>query len=147
MVQTEYLLLTCRFLAQSDEQKEGLIPLAFNLETGARVGDLEAMLDSAEKEFVADGPCSPMESEKIDTVIQWVQHQAPAIVNARIQPFRDSMNRRFNRDVANLEAYYTELNAEMTANLTRSGLSEQLILERQEKKRCITSFTTCAVDR
>ena len=54
-VLTEYLLLTCRFLAQSDEQKEGLMPLAFNLETGAPVGDIEAMLDTTEKIFETDG--------------------------------------------------------------------------------------------
>jgi hypothetical protein len=63
-VLTEYLLLNCRFLAQSDEQKEGLIPLAFNMETGAPVGNLEEMLDATEKEFEPDGPCSPFEAEK-----------------------------------------------------------------------------------
>ena len=132
-VHTEYLLLNCRFLAQSDEQKEGLLPLAFNLETGARVGDLEAMLDTTEKEFVPDGPCSPFEGEKINAITQWVKHQTPTLVKAQIQPFRDSMDRRFSRDVANLEAYYAELKQEMTENLTRSGLSEQLIEERKEK--------------
>lgn len=132
-VLTEYLLLTCRYLAQSDEQKEGLIPLAFNLETGARVGNLEEMLDTTEKEFEPGGPCSALEAQKIDTITQWVQRQAPGLVEAQIQPFRDSMNRRFSRDVANLEAYYTELKQEMTENLSRSGLSEQLTRERQEK--------------
>lgn len=132
-VLTEYLLLTCRFLAQSDEQKEGLIPLAFNLETGAPVGDLEAMLDATEKEFAPDGACSPLEAVKIDAITQWVKRQAPNLVEARIQPFRDSMNRRFSRDVANLEAYYAESKQEMTENLGRSGLSEQLIQERKEK--------------
>ena len=48
-VQTEYLLLTCRYLAQSDEQKEGLLPLAFNLETGAPVDNIDTLLDLTEK--------------------------------------------------------------------------------------------------
>jgi hypothetical protein len=130
---TEYLLLTCRYLAQSDEQKEGLLPLAFNLETGAPVGNLEAMLDTTEKEFAPGGPCSPFEAEKIDAITTWVNRQAPKWVEVQIQPFRDSMNRRFKRDVANLEAYYTELKQEMTDNLRRSGLSKQLIEERKEK--------------
>ena len=132
-VQSEYLLLACRFLAQSDEQKEGLIPLAFNLETGAAVGNLEEMLDIVEKEFEPGGPCSPLEAEKIDAITQWVGRQAPRWVKAQIQPFRDSMNRRFKRDVANLEAYYTELTQEMAETLKRSGLSKQLIKERKEK--------------
>jgi hypothetical protein len=132
-VLTEYLLLTCHYLAQSDEQKEGLIPLAFNLETGALVGNLEAMLDTIEKAFEPDGPCSAFEAEKINAITRWVQRQVPKQVQDQIQPFRDSMNRRFNRDVANLEAYYTELKQEMTENISRAGLSEQLIQERQEK--------------
>jgi hypothetical protein len=132
-VLTEYLLLNCRFLAQSDEQKEGLIPLAFNLETGAPVGNLEEMLDTTEKDFEPDGPCSPLEKEKIDAIIDWVNRQAPKWVEAQIQPFRDSMNRRFKRDVANLEAYYADLKREMSENLKRSGLSKQLIRERREK--------------
>jgi hypothetical protein len=130
---TEYLLLTCRYLAQSDEQKEGLLPMAFNLETGVRAGDLAAMLDSAEKAFEPAGPCSVLEAQKIDTILQWVRQQAPQLVAAQIQPFRDSMNRRFNRDVANLEAYYAELKQEMTENLSRSGLSDRLIQERKQK--------------
>jgi hypothetical protein len=132
-VLTEYLLLTCRYLAQSDEQKEGLLALAFNLETGARAHDLASMLDTAEKTYEPAGPCSVLEAERIETVIQWVREQAPRLVAAQIQPFRDSMNRRFKRDVANLEAYYTDLKQEMTDNLSRSGLSERLIRERKEK--------------
>jgi len=130
---TEYLLLNCRFLAQSDEQKEGLIPLAFNLETGAPVGNLDEMLDTAEKEFEPDGSCSPFEAEKIDALIDWVNRQAPKWIETEIQPFRDSMNRRFKRDVANLEAYYADLKKEMRDNLKRSGMSKQLIRERREK--------------
>lgn len=132
-VLTEYLLLNCRFLAQSDEQKEGLIPLAFNMETGAPVGNLEEMLDATEKEFEPDGPCSPFEAEKIDAIVHWVNRQASNWVETEIQPFRDSMNRRFKRDVANLEAYYADLKQEMSDNLKRSGMSKQLIRERREK--------------
>ncbi len=95
-VLTEYLLLTCRFLAQSDEQKEGLMPLAFNLETGAPAGDIEAMLDTTEKIFEPDGVGTTIEKEKIRKVTQWVQRRAPMILEAQIEPFRDSMNRQFS---------------------------------------------------
>lgn len=52
------------------------------------------------------------------------------------------MNRRFCRDVANLEAYYAELKQEMTENLKRQGLSKQLIQERKEKIRLIPDEMT-----
>ncbi|MBM3712814.1 MAG: hypothetical protein FJW56_05185, partial [Actinobacteria bacterium] len=37
VVNTEYIFLTCRYTAQSDEQKQGLISFVFNLETGSYV--------------------------------------------------------------------------------------------------------------
>ncbi len=132
-VQTEYLLLTCRFLAQSDEQKEGLVPLAFNLETGAPVGHIEAMLGSIEKDIEAGGHGAAFDANQTRRIIQWVQRRAPTALEEQIQAFRNSMNRRFRRDVANLEEYYTALEQEMTENLTRPGLSKQVIQERKEK--------------
>ncbi|MDP2646433.1 MAG: hypothetical protein Q8P24_15955, partial [Desulfobacterales bacterium] len=53
-VRTVYLLLTCRYLAQSDEQKEGLVVLAFNLETGAAVASMDKMLFAVERTFETD---------------------------------------------------------------------------------------------
>jgi hypothetical protein len=50
-----------------------------------------------------------------------------------ISLFEESMNRRFRRDVTHLEEYYAGLQKEMESSLERSGLSDQLIRERQEK--------------
>jgi hypothetical protein len=132
-VQAEYLLLTCRYLAQSDEQKEGLLPLAFNLETGAPVDIYEVGLDVAEKEFVNADAGGMFSEQKLRQVLQWVQRRAPVILEAQSQSFRDSMNRRFRRDVVNLEEYYAELKQEMLAKAARPGISEQLIQERKDK--------------
>jgi hypothetical protein len=129
----EYLLLVCRYLAQSDEQKEGLLPLAFNLETGAPVGNLEALLTTADKRFEPAGSIAAFGGEKVRKIIRWARGRAADLLADEIEPFRESMNRRFRRDVANLEAYYAELKREMTESLGRSGLSEQLIRERKEK--------------
>ncbi|MGD8971292.1 MAG: hypothetical protein PVG01_07765 [Desulfobacterales bacterium] len=136
-VQTEYLLLTCRYLAQSDEQKEGLLPLAFNLETGAPIDNIDTMLDLTEKKPEAGGPFTAFEEGKTYRIIQWVQRRAAKVMDAQIHAFRDSMNRRFSRDVANLEAYYAELKREMAQKLERPGLSEQSIHERKDKIRLI----------
>jgi hypothetical protein len=136
-VQAEYLLLTCRYLAQSDEQKEGLLPLGFNLETGAPIDNIDTMLDLTEKKPEAGGHFTAFEEGKMHRIIQWVQRRAAKVMEAQIQGFRDSMNRRFSRDVANLEAYYAELKREMTEKLERPGLSDQLIHDRKEKIRLI----------
>lgn len=133
VVQTEYLLLTCRYLAQSDEQKERLLPLAFNLETGAPVDIYGVELDAAEKEFQNADAGEMFSEEKIRQIIQWVQRRAPVILDAQFQSFRDSMNRRFRRDVVNLEEYYAELKQKMVEKAARPGISDQLIQEREDK--------------
>ena len=45
------ILLTSRFLAQSDEQKEGLLDFAINMDTGALAPGMMQMLYNAEKEY------------------------------------------------------------------------------------------------
>lgn len=43
------------------------------------------------------------------------------------------MNRRFRRDVMNMEEYYDSLKKEMEASLKKSGISQQNIEDRQAK--------------
>jgi hypothetical protein len=132
-VRTEYLLLTCRYLAQSDEQKEGLVSLAFNLETGAAVSEMGGMLDSVERTFETDSVQTFLGDDKIKAILTWVQRQAGKVLEREIEPFQDSMNRRFRRDVANLEEYYEDLKKEMEESLKRPGISDQLMSDRKAK--------------
>ncbi len=132
-VRTVYLLLTCRYLAQSDEQKEGLVFLAFNLETGAAVAEMGRMLDTVERTFETDSAQTFSGDDKIKEILTWVQRQAGKILKREIEPFQDSMNRRFRRDVANLEEYYEDLKKEMEESLKRPGISDQLISDRKAK--------------
>ena len=132
-VKTEYIILTCRYLAQSDEQKEGLIPFGFNLETGAPVDKLESMLDSVAKKYEVEGLDAALDEKKIQKIIKWVQGRALKLIKIRIEAFVESMNRRFKRDVANLNEYYMELKKEMTKALKRPGISLELMAEREKK--------------
>lgn len=132
-VRTKYLLLTCKYLVQSDEQKEGLIKLIFNLETGARIADMEQNIGLAVSKFQTKEKPVNWQDEKIKKIIEWVECYTKAELAKEIASFEDSMNRRLRRDVASLEEYYTDLEQEMKASLERPGLSAQLIKERQEK--------------
>ncbi len=132
-VRTIYLLLVCRYLAQSDEQKEGLFELTFNLETGAVVAEMGGMLDTVERTFETDNAQAFWEAGRIREVLTWVQREAGRILEREIEPFQDSMNRRFRRDVANLEEYYQDLKEEMAESLKRPGISDQLISDREAK--------------
>ena len=132
-VRTEYLLLVCRYLAQSDEQKEGLVELVFNSETGASVSEMGKKLNTVEKTFVTDSGQTFLNDDKIKQILTWVRHQAGGVLDREIEPFRDSMNRRFQRDAANLEEYYEDLNKEMEESLKRPGISDQLTSDRKAK--------------
>jgi len=132
-VRTEYLMLTCRYLAQSDEQKEGLVHLTFHLETGAFVPGMGDMLGPVDRTLETNAGKAFLSGHKVKTVLAWVRRDAAKILDQEIKPFQDSMNRRFQRDVANLDEYYEDLRKEMKESLKRPGLSDQLMADRKEK--------------
>ncbi len=131
-IKTRYLLLTCRYLAQSDEQKEGLVDLAVNVDTGAVVPGMMDSLSMAEKNYKKN-LSQEFTQEKINRVIKLVDMYMSDGVEQTLSEFKKSMNRRFQRDAASLEAYYQALGQEMEESLDRSGLSDKLRQERREK--------------
>jgi hypothetical protein len=132
-VRAAYLLLTCRYLAQSDEQKEGLVELAFNLDTGAWISEMGKKFETVERTFETDSEPVFSGDDRIKAILTWVQRQSGKVLESEIQPFQDSMNRRFQRDAANLEEYYEDLKREMEESLKRPGISEQLQADRSAK--------------
>ncbi len=117
-IKTDYLVLACRYAARSDEQKEGLIALFFNFETGALIPRASNLSSTAVME------AAPL-PESVRTAARWER-----ILRGIA---RDSMNRRLNRDVNNLEEYYENLKKEMELSLGRAGLSDRLVQDRKEK--------------
>lgn len=132
-IKTEYLFLTCRYCAQSDEQKEGLVGLVFNLDTGAHVPKMDDMLSLAPRVFKTGENTATWDALQIKKIMEWVRKQTKEAIAGEIGPFQESMTRRFMRDVANLEEYFASLKAEMEKGLERPGLTDQLIKGRREK--------------
>jgi hypothetical protein len=116
-IKTEYLFLTCRYIAQSDEQKEGIVSLIFNLETGAFVPYMAFMLSSAVMDCRAWKKAAAWGDKQIKEIMEWVREQTKEIIAEELGPFQESMTRRFRRDVANLEEYYAGLKEEMEKSL------------------------------
>lgn len=135
-IETRYLLLTFKYLAQSDEQKEGLVSIALNDESGAHIPDLEPMLAHQEKVF-SDKTPSSFEKSRVDRLLKIAEPYVSEAVAAKTGNFRKSMNRRFIRDTASLEDYYKALSDEMIRSLERGGLSPQGLADREEKIRQI----------
>jgi len=131
-IKTDYLLLSCRYTAQSDEQKEGLISLVFNYETGALIPRMARMLSTVDKSFKAS-PKVVWNEGKITNLLNQVKTRSKEIIMEELAPFRESMIRRFKRDARNLEDYFYATEREMRSSLERQGLSEELIRDRKEK--------------
>lgn len=137
VVRTAYLLIVCHYTIQSDEQKEGLIQLVFNLETGACVPDMADLIDGLNRSLDNGKTGGAHNSADIQSLL----HRAGGILKSRIiadtADFQKSMKRRFRRDVNNLTQYYNSLKKDMKNSLKRPGLSDQLIQDRREKIRLI----------
>jgi hypothetical protein len=132
-VLTQYAVLTCRYRAQSDEQKEGLCELALNLETGAYVAGLTTGLDAADRRYGRSESALKGLGDSFRTVLGGLKKVVGDIVLQETAAFQESMNRKFRRDVLNLEEYYQSLEHEMRQSLDRSGLSDQLVQDRLAK--------------
>jgi len=132
IIKTDYLLVICRYVAQSDEQKEGLLRLAFSYETGTLIPRMEEMLSSIVKDF-RNSPRPVWKDENLERIIEGIRNQSEEILETEMVSFRESMARRFRRDAANLEEYYDALKKEMEKSIERPGLSEELIKDRKEK--------------
>ena len=130
---TDYLLISVRYLAQSDEQKPGLFHFVFNLETGACVHGMTELLDLFEKKYTPRHTDNPLYLSKIKTLVEWVEKETKRLLDLKLAPFLDSMNRRYRRDSANLREYYQNLKKEMESGLKRTNLSPDLLKARQEK--------------
>ena len=131
-IHTRYLLLNCKYLAQSDEQKEGRFDLAVNLESGALIPGMTADFTGIDKEFRKTGTITI--SENMQTRLnRLVQIYGKAAVEQETDAFKNSMNRRFARDAKSLDAYYHALAQEMAASLERANVSEALKADRKEK--------------
>ncbi len=130
---TDYLSLTLRYTAQSDEQKMGLVELILNTETGAFVPEMSRALGKVTRQPLAGPREDLLPAARLKPLLARIDRLATQLATEQIAPFVNSMQRRFQRDSANLHEYFQGLGREMENSLSRAGLSEQSILERREK--------------
>ena len=127
-----YALVTCRYTAQSDEQKEGLLFMSLNMQTGSLVPHMAELLESANCSTVFAEP-SGGERSSLASLGQYIEQNAKLLLHDKLEPFRQAMNRRYMRDARNLEEYYQSLKNEMQNSLQNKTLSESARMDRQAK--------------
>lgn len=111
---TRCLVLTFRYTAVSDEKREGLISLAFNLSTGAVITDIVAKLLAAlpTDEWLAPEAATRRAAGAAWSEVKLTSQLAPLLdvqVRESIEPFLRAMRRRLERDRGRVHAYHDDL--------------------------------------
>jgi hypothetical protein len=147
---TRCLILTFRYTALSDEKREGLAWLGFNLGTGAVLGEVGARLrpllgeqenwqvpEAEVRQAAGAGRDAAPAESRIGPLLQ---HE----VRQELEPFLRTMRRRLDRDRARVHAYHDELRS---ASLKRIAGLVGAAGERAEANRRRETLRVEAVER
>ncbi len=140
---TRCLLLAFRYTATSDEKRDGLIWLGFNLGTGAVLGDallarLAAQLVDGTPWLVPDAQVLEAAGEYSLDTARLASRVAPLLerrVQDDLEAFLRSMRRRLDRDRGRVHAYHDDLRQTALAKLRklRSATSDKGAADRQRE--------------
>ena len=117
---TTYVIPTFRYVARSDDQREGLVSFAINATTGSLVDEIDYLVEAARAAHAPDGGASPhTDSLSPEGLADIASRALPGRIEARLGPFLRGMERRLQRDAARLHDYYGRLRGESLAKLDR----------------------------
>ena len=140
---TRYLILLLRYTAISDEKRVGMLTFGLNLANGSAVDPLVDDLlsaalsteDTAGTHVPADAHLPPdWPTPRLHSA---VTRALPARVQAHLHLFLQGMQRRLDRDLERVHAYYTGLRQEAWQRLQRQhtdSARERLRLEAAERE-------------
>lgn len=146
---TRCLMLVFRFTATSDEKREGLVSLGFNLATGAVINDILAKLQPALAEPEWHVPAA---ATKHTAGAGWSQTRLASrlhplldgVVRENVEPFLRAMRRRLERDRNRVHAYHDGLRC---ASLKRLGTLALAEGERAQADRRRETLRVKAIER
>jgi hypothetical protein len=130
---TTYMVLTCRYVALSDERKEGLVQIGVHESSGAVIAGLDQVWPSFQPEFYAPGKIPSHFPVRIEQAVSCAMAKARAGIENELADYLRSMRRRLHRDATNTREYYDALKTEMEANLSHPNLTEGQRREREYK--------------
>lgn len=130
---TTYSVLTCRYVALSDERKEGLVTLCVHDQSGALIDGVDAWFPELQLREYPAGAVPLQFSTDITGAVSSALRKAGGCAQADLADFLRSMERRLHRDVQNTKEYYASLQKEMEASLARSNLHDAQRRDRMAK--------------
>ncbi len=130
---TTYMQLVCRYIALSDERKEGIVEMGVQEHSGAVIEDFETLWPHHKTEFYKQGQVPPHFPIHVEHAVSNAMQEAQSLAAEHLLDFTNSMKRRLRRDVKNTQEYYGALQKEMQAGLSHPNLSETHKQERLAK--------------
>lgn len=130
---TTYMVLVCRYVALSDERKEGLVHVGIHEGSGASIPGLVDSWEEMRPEFFPPEKVPPHFPADLERTVELGMGEARNLTEGMLSDFINSMRRRLQRDVRNTREYYEALRVEMEASLSHPNLSEAQRTERLGK--------------
>ncbi len=130
---TSYMVLTCRYVALSDERKEGLVQVGVHENSGAVVEGIEQLRSELQPRFFEPGRVPPHFPVRVEQAVSCGMERGRTLIEKELADFIKSMQRRLHRDVKNTREYYDALRKEMLTSLSQVSLTEAQRQERSSK--------------
>ncbi|UEM21094.1 hydrogenase maturation nickel metallochaperone HypA [Skermanella mucosa] len=121
---TRYLLLTFRCTALSDEKRDSVLRLGFNLANGSMLDGMFGRLWQRLAEQIEEGapqvpPGTALPADwPAEMLAERLERMAPPRIQALIEPFVRGMRRHFERDAGRLYDYHDGLRREAAKRLS-----------------------------
>ncbi|WP_158047807.1 hypothetical protein [Skermanella pratensis] len=142
---TRYLLLTFRCTALSDEKRDSVLRLGFNLANGSMLDGMFGRLWQRLAERIEEGapqvpPGTALPADwPAEVLAERLERMAPPRIQALIEPFVRGMRRRFERDAGRLYDYHDGLRREAAKRLSAlpadGALTPRPLTPRQEAEK------------
>lgn len=116
---TTYAIPTFRYVARSDDQREGLFTFGLNAGTMSVLDEVAPLLDAPK--LPCDSVAPEVPQVGAERLAQVAACLVPEALETRLAPFLAGMRRRLGRDAGRLLDYYGRLRAESLAKLDRIG--------------------------
>lgn len=147
---TRCLLLAFRYTALSDEKREGLIRIAFNLATGAVIDEIATGLGGLLEQ--EQNWQSPEPEVRVAAGPGWdpsmLQSRVRPLLNHRIvqdlEPFLQAMRRRLERDRNRVHAYHDELRSASLKRLKALSAADE---KQSQTERHRETLRVAAIER
>jgi hypothetical protein len=126
---TRYLVMFFRVTAFSDEKRDGIINVGFNLANGSTI---DSFVDELVHSAIQKADTRDMPPPLSELPPDWTQTQVrsrvaralPERIDAQMAPFLNGMQRRLDRDLRRVRDYFTDLRAESLQRLQKHLAAE-----------------------